>query len=187
MENCEVIREVRPSQVWAVLLLVLGIVLSGCQAQEPPLSPAAAAFKKEVKDCLAELSKGLLQPVSQENVPAIQEALQKIEPAAAKLCRRCPFRIGVLNKNGDTLTIYPSKAEALDFSNYNVVVQTLKTRRIMQQRFYLQDGSQVFIVCAPLLRGDDLLGILAISLSAAEANSRWGVTEKEFMAIDFNR
>lgn len=187
MKNDRVVREVLAPNVWAVLLVVFGFILTGCQSQAPPLSPAAAAFKKEVKDCIAELSQGLIEPVTRENVAAIQETLKKIEPEAAKLCRRCPFRLGVLNKKGDTLTIYPSKSEALDFSGYDFVVQILKNRKIAQQRLYLQDGYQVFIVCAPLLQGDDLVGILAISLSAAEAKSRWGITEQEFLSLDFNR
>ena len=76
-----------------------------------------------------------------------------------KLCRMCPFRIGILDKNGDTLTVYPFKAEAVgNFSGYDVVVQTLKNRKINQQKFFLQDGSQMYIICVPLFHEKDLAG-----------------------------
>ena len=64
----------------------------------------------------------------------------------------CPFRIGILDKNGETLTVYPFKVESMgNFSNYEVVAQTLKDHQINQQRLYLQDGSQIYLICVPLL------------------------------------
>ena len=181
-------RKLRPLRPWAMPLLTLVLMLAACQAKEPPLSPAAAAFKKEVKDCLVRLSTPLVAPVVQSNQAAINEALKHAEPEAIKLCRMCPFRMGVLDREGDTLTVYPFKEEAMgNFSTYDVVVQTLKNRKINQQRFYLQDGSQMYIICAPLKQGEELAGILALSLSAAEAKNRWGLTAQEFLRIDFNQ
>lgn len=172
----------------SILLLFLLLVLCGCQAGEPPLTPAAASFKKEVQECIARVSKGLVEPLVKKDVAAINETLKHIEPEALKLCRMCPFRIGVLDQNGDTLTVYPARTnDTLNFSTYDVVVQTLKNRKINQQRLYLQDGYQIYIICVPISRGDDLVGIMALSLSAAEAKGRWGLNEKEFLTIDFNR
>lgn len=177
-----------PCRGWpAALLLLLLLVLGGCQAGEPPLSPEAAAFKKEVQDCLNRLSQGLAGAIVKKDVPAMNEVLKHLEPDTIKLCRMCPFRIGILNKEGETLTVFPFKPDSMaDFSSYDVVVQTLKNRKVNQQRFYLQDGSQIYLICVPLFQGEDLVGILALSLSAQEAQQRWGLTEKEFLAIDFN-
>jgi hypothetical protein len=173
---------------WPVWLLLLLLVVGGCQATEPPLSPAAASFKKEVQDCLQRISRELPLPLAKEDVPAINEVLARVEPEAVKLCRMCPFRLGVLNRNGETLTVHPFKADALgNYSNYDVVVQTLKNQKINQQRLFLQNGSQIYLVCDPIMQGDKLLGILALSLSAQEAKQRWGITEKEFLALDFNK
>jgi hypothetical protein len=172
---------------WPVWLLLLLMVFGGCQAKEPPLSPAAASFKKEVRDYLQRLSRELAAPLAKGDLPAINEVLDRVEPEAVKLCRMCPFHLGVLNKNGETLTVHPFKADALgNFSNYEVVVKTLKDQKINQQRFFLQDGSQIYIVCDPILQGDQLLGILALGVSAQEAKQRWGLTEQEFMTINFN-
>ena len=173
---------------WPVGLLLLLMVFGGCQAKEPTLSPAAVSFKKEIRNYLQRLSQGLTAPLAKGDLPAVNEVLDRVGPEAVKLCRMCPFHLGVLNKDGVTLTVHPYNVAALgNFSNYEVVVQTLKNQKINQQRFFLQDGSQIYIVCDPILKGDKLLGILALSLSAQEAKQRWGLTEKEFLAINFNK
>ncbi|MBM4273664.1 MAG: hypothetical protein FJ134_04260 [Deltaproteobacteria bacterium] len=167
-------------------ILLLGLIY-GCQAQEPPLSPAAAAFKQEIKECIDRLVKPLMEPVLKRDTAGINETLKKVEPEAIKLCRMCPFRIGVVDQNGDTLAVYPPQKNAhLDFHNYEVVQQALKSRKISHQRLFLQDGSSLYVICVPLIR-EEPMGILAIALSAADAQNRWGLTEKEFVALDFNR
>jgi hypothetical protein len=170
-----------------ILMLLLLLVLGGCQVKESPLSPAAAAFKKEVQDCLDRLCQGVVGALVKGDVPGLNETLKHIEPDALKLCRMCPFRLGVLDKNGDTVTVYPFKVEAMgSFSNYEAVAQTLKDRKINQQRLFLQNGAQIYVVCVPLLKGENLLGVMVMSLSAEEAQKRWGLTEQDFLAINFN-
>ena len=176
------------NRLWFILPILLLGLNWGCQAKEPPLSPAAASFKHEVKECIGRLVQPLMEPVLKNDTAAINAALEKTEPEAIKLCRMCPFRIGVMDKNGDTLAVYPPiKAPHLDFYNYEVVKQALKNRKIAHQRLFLQDGSGLYVISVPLLREGQVIGILAIALSAAESQNRWGLTEKEFLALDFNR
>jgi hypothetical protein len=176
---------------WRPWLAVAALLLAaawGCQSPEPPLRPGAAEFKKEVLACIAKLKADLVAPLVQRDITALNETLKEVEPEAIKLCRMCPFRIGVLNHEGYTLTVYPPKKDAVaNFSNYEVVVQTLKSRRISTQRLFLQNGSQVYIICAPILQDDQVLGILAIAVSDQDAKQRWDMTAEEFLAIDFNR
>ncbi|MCL4503691.1 MAG: hypothetical protein M1438_17830 [Deltaproteobacteria bacterium] len=172
---------------WPILLLLFLTVLGGCQAKEPPLSQKAAAFKKEVLDCLDRLCSGLVVAILNGDVDGINETLKKMEPEKIKLCRMCPFRIGILNKHGQTLTVYPFKMEAMgNFASYEGVALTLKNRLINQQRLYLQDGSQIYLIFIPLLKDNTLVGIMVLSLSAKDAQDHWGLTEKEFMQINFN-
>ena len=169
----------RPLRSSFVLVLLCLMVLGGCQAGEPPLTPAAASFKKEVQDCLNRLSQGLAAAMVKKDVPALNETLKQLEPDTLKLCRMCPFRIGILDQTGNTLTVYPYKPEAMgDFSNYEVVVQTLKNRKINQQRFYLQDGSQMYIICVPLFQGEDLVGIMALSSERRRRQKSLGLVGK---------
>lgn len=175
-------------RLWAVLpILLLGFGF-GCQTKEPPLSPGAARFKQEVKECIGLVAKPLIEPLLKNDAAIINETLKKTEPENLKLCLRCPFRMGVLDKQGNTLAVYPPKKDSsLDFYHYEVVQQALKTRKISHQRLFLQDGSGLYVICVPLLKGDQVIGLLAIALSAAEAGNKWGLTEKEFKALDFNR
>jgi hypothetical protein len=164
----------------------LVILLCGCQAQEPPLSPAAATFKKEVKHCIAGLAAPLVEPVFRKDVAGITAALEEVEPKTIKLCRMCPFRIAVLNQLGETLAVHPPKEKAGNFSSYDLVVKVINSKQIQQQRFFLQDGSQLYIICTPLIRKDKVVGLLAIAINSDEAEKRWGITGKEFLALNFN-
>jgi hypothetical protein len=178
-------RYLRP-RLWAAWFCAV-MLLYGCQARkEPPLSPAAASFKKEIKHCLSNLSTALVEPVSQKDANGIKATLEKIEPQTVKLCRMCPFRIGVLNHLGETLAVHPPKPGSADFSSYSLVTKTINTKKIQQQQFFLQDGSELYIICAPILRDDTVIGLTAIAINSEEAKQRWGLTVKEFLALDFN-
>jgi hypothetical protein len=168
------------------VLLVVVLLLLGCQAKEPPLSPAAASFKKEVKHCLTSISGPLVEPVHKKDVPGIMATLGKIEPQTVKLCRMCPFSLGVLNRDGETLAVYPPKDQSRNFSSYDLIAKAVNTKKIQQQRFFLQNGSELYMVCAPILRQDTVIGLVAIAIDSKEAQQRWGLTEKEFLALDFN-
>jgi hypothetical protein len=174
--------------VWPVLLVSAVILFCGCQAREAPLSPGASAFKHEIKSCFTNLSASLLDPVAKKDLAGIKAALQKTESPAVKLCRLCPFEIGVTDQSGDTLAVYPDKGDGKgkNYSNYELVIKAIKSKKIQQQRFFLQDGSELYLVCAPLIRQETLIGLVAIAISSEDAAKRWGLTEKEFLALDFN-
>lgn len=173
------------AHLWPVLAAVV-LLLLGCQAKEAPLSPAAATFKQEVKRCLSSLSSPLVGPVFNKDLPEIRATLNKAEPQAVKLCRMCPFSIGVLNRYGETLAVHPPQEENKNFSNYDLVIKAINTKKIQQQRFFLQNGSELYIICAPILREDTVIGLVAIAINSEEAQKRWGLTEKEFLGLDFN-
>lgn len=167
-------------------LIIILLIFCACSAKEPPLSPGAASFKQEVKDCIARLAAPLAAVVAQKDLPAINKTLAMTEPTI-KLCRMCPFQMGVLNLQGDILARYPEKKEgAFNFSGYGLIDQVLKSRRISQQRFFLQDGSEIYIIAVPLLHEGQMIGMLGLSLDEQEATHRWGLTDKEFLALDFN-
>jgi hypothetical protein len=167
-------------------LACLAILLCGCQAPEPPLSPGAATFKKEVKECITGLAAPLVEPVSRKDIPAITATLDEVEPKTIKLCRMCPFRIAVMDQLGETLAVHPPKDKAGNFSGYNMVTKAINSKKIQHQRFFLQDGSQLYIICSPLIRKDKVVGLLAIAINSEDAKKRWGLTGKEFLALNFN-
>ena len=152
------------------------------------MSPGAATFKQEIKSCLTNLSVTLMEPVAKQDLAGIKAALEKVESPAVKLCRLCPFEIGVMNPSGETLAAYPAKGDgkAKNYSNYDLVIKAINSKKIQQQQFFLQDGSELYLVCAPLIRQDTLIGLVAIAISSEDAEKRWGLKEKEFLALDFN-
>ncbi len=166
-----------------LLLVCAVLLLSACQAQ--PLNPAAS-FKQDVKSILDKLCTALVEPVFKGDVPGIETALSELEPQLAKLCRRCPFQVGVLNQNGQILAVHPPTERSNNFSSYDLVIKTIKSKQIQQQKFFLQNGPELYIICAPILRQDKVIGLMGIAISAEEAKSKWGLTEKEFMALNFN-
>ena len=166
-------------------LLIL-LIFCACSAKEPPLSPGAATFKHEAQDCIRRLTASVAGAVALRDPAAINKALAKAEPGI-KLCRMCPFQIGVVDPEGDILARYPEKKEGLlNFSGYGFFDQVLKTRKISQQRFFLQDGTKIYIIAVPLLQDGQMVGIMGLSLDATEAFHRWDLTDKEFLALDFN-
>jgi len=166
-----------------LLLVCAVLLLSACQS--PPSSPAAS-FKKEVKGILDKLCAALVEPVFKGDLPGIESALSELEPQLAKLCPRCPFQVGVLNQQGKTLAIHPPTGRSNNFSSYDLVIKVISSKQIQQQKFFLQNGPELYIICAPILRQDKVIGLVGIAISAAEAKSNWGLTEKEFMALNFN-
>jgi hypothetical protein len=175
-------------RLWPVLLASAVILLFGCQAREAPLSPGAATFKQEIKSCLDSLSVSLMEPVARKDVAGIAAALQNVESPAAKLCRVCPFEIGVLDPDGKILSAYPVKGDgkAKDYSSYDLVKKAISSKKIQQQVLFLPEGSKLYLVCSPLIHKDVLIGLVAIAISSADAEKRWNLKEKDFLALDFN-
>ena len=175
-------------RLWPVFLLGAVILFFGCQAREAPLSPGAATFKQEMKSCFDNLGVTLMEPVAQNDLAGIRAALEKAESPAVKLCRLCPFEIGVLNPSGETLAAYPVKGDgkAKNFSSYDLVKKAISSKKIQQQQFFLQDGAKLYLVCAPLIHKDALIGMVVIAINSEDAAKKWGLTEKEFLALDFN-
>jgi hypothetical protein len=179
-------RNFHTKQVWLPLVMMVMLVY-GCKPQELPLSPGAAAFRQEVKVVKERLTTSLVDPVSRGDKAGVAAALQKTMPAEIKLCQMCPFLLGVLDKNGVILSTYPSKEKyRKDFSDYHVVIKALQEGKACQSRFYLSDGSLLFVICTPLMQGEEAVGVLIFTSLAEEVKKRWGITEQEFYAIDFN-
>ncbi|MDP1761894.1 MAG: hypothetical protein Q8L43_06690, partial [Deltaproteobacteria bacterium] len=59
-------------------------------------------------------------------------------------------------------------------------------RRIITKRLYSPNGAPVYFVLAPIMANDSLVGLVALRLTAAQALKKWGITEKEFQAMDLN-
>jgi hypothetical protein len=171
-------------------LALLGLgVLGGCSAQEDPLSPGAAAFKQEVRQAIDMIAATVADPVAKGDAPAVKAAVSRVMPDSIKLCRACPFMLAVLDDDGAVLALYPprQKDSTRRYSQYKLISQALKQGKFCHGRFFLQDRSQLYVICAPIFVEGKTVGVIVLTTTEDEVQQRWGISEEEFFAIDFNR
>jgi hypothetical protein len=171
----------------ALMILPMALCLVGCTAKAPPLSPRAAAFKKDVRDILTRLTPALAGPLSRNDAKAAEQAILSLYPTAGQEQDDFPFRLGVMSKDGVLVaTLPPVKLVGADFIDYQPVQEALKNRRINTKRLYSPDGAPVYFVLAPIMVNESLEGMVGLRLTAVQALKKWGITEPEFQAMDLN-
>jgi len=175
---------------WAITILTMlltALAPTGC-GQAPPLSPQGQAFKKEVGNMIHQMQQSLADPVATGDVPAIKNILQGFSGSTAGLCIDCPYKTAVLNREGILLTTFPNnEVVGRNFSSYRIVSEALQKERIAQSQAYLADGTKIYFISAPLIFQNKVAGVVVLALSPADLEKKWHLSEKEFLAIDFNR
>jgi hypothetical protein len=187
MQNVEVcwVRVMRPAL--ALLSLTLALGLAGCTAKQPPLSPQATVFKQDVRGILSRLAPRLVGPLSNNDAEAAKREILSQYPNAGLDKPDFPFWLGVMSKDGILLTALPPvQAIGADFIKYKLVQETLNKKRIGKNRLYSPNGAPIYIVLAPVMDQDNLVGLVGLRLSAAQALKKWGLTEQEFQQMDLN-
>ena len=174
--------------VKVVTAVVIGLVVCGCQSGTSGESPAAEAFKIEMQHTLKELAAILIEPVSGADQQAV---IAVIDSFCISIVEKTPplnCGVAVMDKNGMTIVgRYPDEPlKTLNFSHYTVVKQALQERKIMQGRLFLQDGTRLYTIVAPLSAQGEVHGLFGLAFTALELTKRWGITEEEFMALDLN-
>ncbi len=169
-----------------IVLAALGVM--GCGPKEPPLSPGAQAFKMEVGKIIRQMQQSLAKPVAQGDIPAMDAALNGFSQSTADICIDCPYRSGVLNKDGVLLTTFP-KNEYIgrNFSSYKTVSEPLEKQKITQRQIFQADGAKIYYISAPLMEDNKVVGVVVLALTPDDLEKKWHLTDKEFLAIDFNK
>jgi hypothetical protein len=165
-------------------------LFTGCRPEAPALSQEAREFKQSMEASLAELSELFRGPVGKGDEEAVNGIIEKIFDDAGREGRRLPFSgVVILDRQGVTLagkyTARPFEAE--DYSSFRHVIGALKRRKVETATLYFQDGTRMYALCSPLVGEREVVGVLVLGLPEAVAQGEWGLTEKEFLAIDFNR
>lgn len=173
-------------------MFMLGFILfgiSGFLNEVTLANQPISSFKEEVKKAIKKLSVPLMDPISKNNIDAIQEELNKIISDAEKEGKPLRYGIGILDKNGIAVTgryiIGTFKEE--DFSKYKFVRKAFKQRKIVQDRLYLQDSSELLLICAPLVQRKNVVGAIVLGFNAAEVKKDYALDTKQFLALDFNK
>jgi hypothetical protein len=174
---------------WMILtFMFLSVGTGGCGKREPPLSNEALSLKKEIKERIEKYASVFLEPLSRRDKAAVQEALGKLSVEFTKGGQPLTWGAAVLDRDGITLGALTSGGPqaGLDYSNMKPVAEVLKTGKMAQGKFYRQDGFNAYYVVKPLVDQGGLVGLFVLGLSAKELTEKKGISEKEFMAIDFN-
>jgi hypothetical protein len=171
--------------IWIALFLAL-VLSPGCQLAQPPLSPQAATFAKEIQGLINRLAPPLIEPVAQKDMQVIQKELIKVFTLCDKACEGVFYNVFILDKDGVLTAVYPpAEVKRFQFANYKTVQKAFAEKKPNQSIFYQPDGTASYVVSLPLLRGDEVTGILALGFDGETLRDKRGVSDKEFMAMEF--
>ena len=170
-----------------ILIVLAALVVTGCSPKEPPLSPEAQAFKKEIGMIMGNMQQSLAEPVARGDIPAIDAVLNGFSKTTANICVDCPYRSGVLNKDGVLLTTFP-KNEFIgrNFSSYKTISEPIQKQKISQRQMFQADGVKIYYISAPLMKDNKVAGVVILALTPNDIEKKWHMSEKEFLAIDLN-
>ncbi len=178
-----------PPKISLMICIPLLLALAwgpGCQPAKPPLSPQAAAFAKEIQTLINRLAPPLIEPVAQKDMKVIQKELIKVFTLCDKACEGVFYNVFILDKDGVLTAVYPpAEVKRFQFSDYKTVQRAFGEKKPNQSVFYQPDGTATYVVCLPLIRGNEVTGILALGFDGATLRDKRGLNEKEFLAMDF--
>src|SRR5512139_3532749 len=118
-------------------------------------------FKNEVRATIKKLSVSLIEPLSKNDINTIEATINEIFLEADKKERPIRFGIGVLDRNGIAVAggyiVGAFKGE--DFSKYDFVKRAFKKKKkIVKDRLYFQDHSEILIICVPFVQQKKIVG-----------------------------
>jgi hypothetical protein len=173
-------------------MLILWFVLLGFSpfvTEVTDASQSVFSFKEEAKRAIKTLTACLMDPVSKKNISDIQAGMDKMISDAEKEGKPICFGIGILDKNAVTVAgryvvgIFREE----DFSKYDFVKKAFKKKKIVQERLYLQDHSELLIICVPLVQQKKIIGAIVLGFNPTEVKKDYGLNIEQFLALDFNK
>jgi hypothetical protein len=196
IRRCEENRTLAFSKI-NVLLLSSGVLvfwlvlmqLSTLVTQEACANQSISSFTEKVKSAIKVLSVSLMDPVSNNNIGEIQTKIGKIISDAEKEGKPIRFGIGVLDRNGVAVAgrYVVGTFRKDDFSSYQFVEKAFKQKKIIQDRLYFQDRSELWIVCVPLVQKKNVLGAVVLGFNPTEVIKDYGLNTKQFLALDLSK
>ncbi len=171
-----------------ILWMVCFKVGSGCSTKGLANS-SEDLFKNEVKGEISKLSAVLLEPVTKNDVKAINAALDRFTLEAEKKGKPVRFGIGVLDRDKSAIAgkYIIGTFQEQDFSKYKYAVNAFKQKKIVQDRLYFQNQSEFWVVCAPLISRGLVVGAMVLGFDPKDVEKRYRLTTDQFLALDFNK
>jgi len=169
---------------WAALMEFPALVTQGVWA-----SQSVVSFVEKVKATVKTLSVSLMDPVSRNNIGEAQAKIDKIISEDEKKGRPIRFGIGILDKSGIAVAgrYVVGTFRKDDFSRYQFVRKVFRQKKIIQDRLYFQDRSELWIVCVPLVAEKNVIGAVVLGFNPAELKKDYGLNAEQFLALDLNK
>lgn len=173
-------------------MLILWFVLLGFSPFVTEVTDAGqsvSSFKEEAKTAIKTLTARLMDAVSKKNISDIQAGMDKIISDADKEGKPIRFGIGILDKNAVAVAgryvvgIFREE----DFSKYDFVKKAFKKKKIVQDRLYFQDQSELLVICVPLVHQKKIIGAIVLGFNPTQVKRDYGLNTEEFLALDFNK
>ena len=173
-----------------VLVFWLFVIQSSTLAtQEACADQPISSFVERVKGTVKTLSVSLMDPVSRNNVADVQAKIDKIISEDEKEGNPVRFGIGILDKSGVAVAgrYVVGTFRKDDFSKYQFVKKVFKKKKIIQDRLYFQDRSELWIVCVPLVAEKNVIGAVVLGFNPVELKKDFGLNAEQFLALDLNK
>ena len=169
-----------------LLALILALA-SGCRPSTPAPSPEALSLKTRVQANLDLFIPELSESLHNKNYKKTKTILDIFYSEFNGPGGSSPFSMALLDRHGVTITsrTQNSLSGSQNYGNYHVVSNVLQKKRAHTSSLYLQGGGKVYIICAPLLKGEILTGVIIIGIDS-EFMHQTGISESQFMSLDFN-
>jgi hypothetical protein len=169
---------------WLILMQLSTLV-----TREACANQSISSFTEKVKSAIKTLSVSLMDPVAKNNAGDIQIRIDKVISDAEKEGKPIQFGIGVLDRNGVAVAgkYVVGTFRKDDFSRYQFVKKAFKKKKIIQDRLYFQDRSELWIVCVPLVQKKNVVGAVVLGFNPTEVIKDYGLNTKQFLALDLSK
>ena len=180
--------------LWGTLICTIFVVINPGCTSDPPLSEKAMTFRQQTLEEFERLTPKLGPAFDSPGMASDEVIIDFLQDLHDK--GRHVLGLGVLDPSGnyrvgyrlgDTApgSIEKSGYEDMSFAGFKGVDRVVSSKKIVQMPLYFQERS-VLVVGAPLVKEDRLLGIMCLSFDTEKFEEEWGITEQEFLKINFN-
>lgn len=173
-------------QLITILACILAII-SGCQSDKVSPGPEALSLKNRIQTTIDPILPELSANFQWKKRKQVKAILDKLYADLNRSDDKSPFFLALLDSHGVTIT---SRTKTLlsgsqNYGNYHVIASVLQKRKTITSSLYLQGGRKVYIICIPLINKAKLAGVIILGIDS-EYLRRTGITEAQFMSLDFN-
>lgn len=185
----------KPSWLWNFIVLICFLAFSSACTTREPLSQAAQIFRDHTLKNFDRLTPRLLQAFDTDTLvrtagPVIKSFLLDSHRNGCQMSG-----VGVLDEAGSFITGYKFDDNGssvlrdqfgdIKFGSFVSVKKVLESDEIVQATLYFKN-EKILVVGSPILKKGNVVAIAYFYFQAPTLEKKCGITEEEFLQIDFN-